>query len=227
VISVCRWDRVLALKHFARLTAVRCIGDITPLDPLAEIPSLRTLELRANDVVRDLRPLAASSTLDALELLMCGWLSDLAPLAESGVRDLSLHLVDKAKLASLRDVPLVRLCVQHPGLAGGLHQLPDTLPLRELVVDNQPGNRSLLGVDRWPTLEYVSVVGGPRVDEAAALAELPALRHLVIRRAESIADLATVRSWPALRVVELPDTDQAGLAAAAALLPGVDIIGPN
>jgi hypothetical protein len=117
--------------------------------------------------------------------------------------------------------------VQHPGLAGGLHQLPDTLPLRELVVDNQPGNRSLLGVDRWSTLEYVSVVGGPRVDEAAALAELPALRHLVIRRAGSIADLATIKSWPALRVVELPDTDATGLAAAAALLPGVDIIGPN
>ncbi|HEX5402479.1 MAG TPA: hypothetical protein VFX16_09280 [Pseudonocardiaceae bacterium] len=29
-VPVRRWDRVLALKHFARLTAVRCTGDITP-----------------------------------------------------------------------------------------------------------------------------------------------------------------------------------------------------
>ncbi|HEX4704940.1 MAG TPA: NACHT domain-containing protein [Pseudonocardiaceae bacterium] len=231
-VPVRRWDRVLALKHFARLTAVRCIGDITPLDPLAEIPSLRTLELRANGVVRDLRPLAASRTLSELDLLVCDLLRDLSPLADSAVRSLSLHQVDRADLASLRDVPLHRLRIRHPGLAGGLHPLPDTLPLRELVVDNQPGHRSLLGVERWPTLEYVSVDGAPRADEAAALISLPALRHLVVRRADPVgvlAELAGVGTWPALRLVELPDLDADGLKAATAILadlPDVEVRGP-
>lgn len=225
-VPVRRWDRVLALKHFARLTAVRLIGDITPLDPLAEIPSLRTLELRANDVVRDLRPLAASRTLNELELLTCGWLRDLAPLAGSTVRSLSLHRVDKADLGSLADVPLHRLRIQHPDLAAGLTALPDTLDLRELVVDNQPGYRSLVGIDRWPGLEYVSIVGAPRAEETAALAALPSLRHLVLRRVEPVgvlADLTVAGDWPALRVIELPDLPEGGLVAAATVLADMNV----
>jgi hypothetical protein len=216
-LPVRRWDRVLALKHFTRLSAVRCVGDITPLDPLAAIPNLRTLELRANGVVRDLSPLAASSTLRELELLMCEWLRDLSPLAGSGVRSLSLHLCDLADLGSLRDVRLERLRIQHPGLSGGLHPLPAELPLRVLELDNRPSMRSLLGIERWPTLERVGIVGPPRADEVAALAQLPALRHLAMRRAdpvERLADLASVDSWPNLRVIELTDLDRESLRRA-------------
>ncbi|HVV22077.1 MAG TPA: hypothetical protein VHF06_21770, partial [Pseudonocardiaceae bacterium] len=232
-VPVRRWDRVLALKHFARLTAVRLIGDITPLDPLAEIPSLRTLELLANDVVRDLSPLAASESLRVLELLRCGWLRDLSPLASSGVRDLSLHRLDKVDLDSLADLRLDRLAVQHGDLAGGLHRLPDTLALREFVLDNHPGSRSLVGVQRWPTLEYVSMKGAPRTEEVAALVDLPGLRHFVVRELDpvsALAELTRVGPWPALQVVELPDLDVPGLKAAAAILsdlPGVEVRGAS
>jgi hypothetical protein len=202
-LPVRRWDRVLALKYFSRLTTVRCIGDITPLDPLAEIPSLRTLQLRANTVVRDLGPLRASTTLRDLELLMCEWLRDLSGLAGSTVENLTLHLVDKADLATLHGVTLRRLTIEHPALAGGLHQLPDTLGLAELVVDNHADSRSLLGVERWPSLEYVSIKRVPRAEEIAALRELPGLRRLVVRR---------------VRSDELTDLNDL-----AAELPGVDI----
>lgn len=223
-VPVRRWERVLALKHFARLTAVRCIGDITPLDPLAAVPSLRTLELRANGVVRDLRPLAASDTLRELDLMMCDWVVDLSPLADSGVRDLSLHLVDKADLGSLRDVPLERLRIQHPALAGGLHPLPAGLPLRDLTVDNRPATRSLLGIERWQGLTRVSLDGPPRADEVTALAGLPALSHLVVRRADPVTALAELGkvSWQALRVVELPDLDPTALQAAKEVLAALD-----
>jgi NACHT domain len=222
-VPVRRWERVLALKHFTRLSAVRCIGDISPLDPLAEVPNLRVLELRANTVVRDLRPLAASRTLRELVLLMCEWLVDLSPLADSTVVDLSLHLAEKADLAGLRDVRLERLRIQHPALAGGLHPLPATLPLRELTVDNQPTNRSLLGIERWTGLERVSFAGAPNADETAALATLPALRRLVIARVDPVDHLAelTKPTWPALRTIELPDLDDEARRAAVTILAAI------
>jgi hypothetical protein len=223
-VPVRRWERVQALRHFTRVRAVRCIGDISPLDPLADVPNLHTLELRANSVVRDLGPLAACRTLRVLILLMCEWLVDLSPLADSTVVDLALHRVDKADLASLRDVPLQRLRIQHPDLAGGLHPLPDTLPLRELSLDNPATRRSLLGVERWTTLERISVAGGPNAEETAALAALPVLRHLVLDRVDSLADLtelARITSWPALRTVELPDLAPEDRPSAAALLAAV------
>jgi hypothetical protein len=158
-----------------------------------------------------------------LILLMCEWLTDLSPLADSTVVDLALHRVDKADLSGLRDVPLQRLRIQHPGLTDRLHPLPATLPLRELTVDNQPTNRSLLGIERWTGLERVSFAGAPNADETAALATLPALRRLVITRVDPVDHLAelTKPTWPALRTIELPDLDDEARRAAVAILAAI------
>lgn len=174
------WHRVRSLPHLRRLTDLVCYGDFADLTPIAAVPRLRRLELVQNEMVRDLSPLAASATLRVLRLTTgCQFLHDLSPLAHTGIVDLGLHLVE-ADLGTLRSEQLRRLAIRDRRIAGGLDMLPHELPLRELVIDNLPRNRNLLGVERWPTLEHVSVRGLPRPDEVAALARLPALRRLTI-----------------------------------------------
>jgi hypothetical protein len=119
---------------------------------------------------------------------------------------------------------LERLRIQHPGLAGGLHALPATLPLVDLTLDNPATHRSLSGVERWTTLERVSFAGAPNADETAALATLPALRHLVVNRVDLVdhlTELTRITSWPALWTIELPDLDVESRRLVA--IPGVEV----
>lgn len=174
------WHRVRCLPHLNRLTSVTCYGDFSPLDAVALVPHLRRLELVQNEVVRDLTPLARSTSLRVLLLTTgCQFLRDLSPLAACSVEELGLHLV-AADLTSLRSPRLRRLVVRDSRLAAGLSLLSPDLPLRELVIDNLPRARNLVGVDRWPTLEHVTVRGTPGPAEVEALAALPALRTLVL-----------------------------------------------
>src|SRR5262249_24739956 len=87
------WHRVQYLRYLPRLTNVRCLGDLRPLDPLADIPNLTVLELRTNDVVRDLAPLARSRHLRDLRLTHCPLIRNLAPLARSTVERLAPPLL--------------------------------------------------------------------------------------------------------------------------------------
>lgn len=217
------WHRVRALPHLKHLSELTCYGDFADLEPLAAVPRLRRLELVQNELVRELRPLSASRTLRTLALTSgCQLLRDLSPLAETTVDDLALILVN-SDLATLRGVGLRRLVVRDRRLAEGLHPLPDDLPLQELVVDNLPRVRNLAGIDRWPDLAHVSVVGAPRPDEITALARLPALRRLTINRPESMDHLAGLRALPALRQLDLRGVEPGHAETFASALPDVTI----
>jgi hypothetical protein len=203
-VPVRRYERARELRHFTKLRAVRCIGDIAPLDPLADIPHLHTLELRANSVVRDLSPLAACRTLRDLELLLCESLRDLSALAQSTVEYLSMHRMPAVDLATLRDVPLLRLRIQHPKLDAGLHALPGAIPLRELVLDHRGRGPRLGGIGRLRTLERLVLRTPPVAEDVPELAELPMLRQIAVRGLDHLADLEPLCgvSWPSLREVE-------------------------
>ncbi|HEY3140087.1 MAG TPA: hypothetical protein VGJ86_03110 [Acidimicrobiales bacterium] len=150
------WHRVRCLQHLTRLTNVVCYGDFALLEAVAAVPHLRRLELVQNELVRDLRPHAKCGTLRTLVLTTgCRFLRDLSPLAETTVEELSLHLI-AADLGTLRSDHLRRLAIRDLRLADGLHPLPADLPLRELALDNLPRSRSLVGVERWSTLEQVA-----------------------------------------------------------------------
>jgi NACHT domain len=188
------WHRVRCLKHLTRLSNVVCYGDFAPLDAVAAVPRLRRLVLVQNELVRDLRPLADCPTLRILVLTAgCQFLRDLSPLAETTVEELSLHLV-AADLGTLRGDRLRRLVIRDPRLADGLHPLPVDLPLRELVVDNLPRSRSLVGIDRWAGLEEVSFRGVPSAEEIEALAKLPRLRRLTVLGVGATDELAGLRA---------------------------------
>lgn len=183
-VDVRGWHRIRHLHHLRRLEVLHCVGDITPLDPIAAMPMLRRLELMQNDVLRDLSPLTRSGTLRVLHLTRCPQLRDLSPLARTGVEELSLHFT-RADLTSLSGTGLRSLKVRSPVLDGGLAAIPADLPLRELAVDNRPPRRNLIGIERWTGLTTVECYGVPHPAEIAVLAELPELRRLVVHQPES------------------------------------------
>lgn len=189
------WHRIVCLKYLTRLKRVACYGDFGSLDPIVAVPRLQHLELVQNEMIRDLTPLAGCRGLRALYLTSgCQFLRDLSPLADTAIEELSLHLI-KADLGTLRGEHLRRLTIRDLRLTEGLTSLPASLPLRELILDNLPSKRNLVGVERLPLLEHVSVRGVPRQEEVRALAELPALRALTIKDpATDDPNLSGVRS---------------------------------
>jgi hypothetical protein len=134
----------------------------------------------------------------------------------------------RADLATLSGVRLRSLTIRDATIADGLHPLPSDLPLREFTADNRPAERSLIGIERWSDLEKVSLLGIPRPDEVAALAELPHLRHLVIRQPETTSELTRLAPLTSLSRLEIiadaSASTRADLSAVLEpLLPGTQI----
>ncbi|HEV2634694.1 MAG TPA: NACHT domain-containing protein [Actinocrinis sp.] len=201
-VQVRGWHRVRYLPALTRLRNLVSPGDLTPLDPIAAMPSLRRLALIQNSVLRDLSPLATAPALERLDLTWCtslrdvGPLSgnrtlrslhlagctllrDLAPLADSSIDELNLHLMS-CDLESLDGAPITSLTIRDRRLAAGLHVLPGSLRLRRLTLDNLPDERNVRGVDRWPDLEELACAGIPGSEEITELARLPRLRTITL-----------------------------------------------
>lgn len=214
-LDIQRWSRVQYLRHLTSLTTVSCRGDLSPLDPLAAIPRLRHLELLQNTVLRDLAPLRQCRTLRVLHLASCPMVRDLSPLARSTVTELRLHLMT-ARLDTLGGSRIEKLTVRDRRLAADLDALPIDLPLVELTLDNRPPDRSLRGIERWPTLACIAVFGTPDRQDVASLAALPALTRLAVHQPDTAAGLAELAGLPALRelaVDDLPVADRTGILA--------------
>lgn len=211
------WHRVQHLRHLTRLTNVRCLGDLRPIDPLAAIPNLKTLELLQNEVLRDLSPLTSSRQLRELRLTHCRLVRDLSSLARTTVERLELHFVP-ADLASLAGAALRKLTIRDASLTAGLGALPADLPLTELTIDNAERDRNLLDIERWPTLEHVTVTGVPSAAEIAALGRLPRLRCLTFRRPQP-TDLARLNALAAPCQVHLEDLGTIRIDTLLAALP--------
>ncbi|WP_433281048.1 NACHT domain-containing protein [Pseudonocardia xinjiangensis] len=204
VLEVHRWDVLARLPHLQKLTAVRLIGDFAlsgrdHLRPLAKIPRLRHLEIRSNEVAKDLTGLEGCLELRTLRISGYSGLRDFSALARLGVEDLHLHTIGRfaglraPELSTLAGAPLRRLSIRHPALHRGLGVLPSDLPLTELVLDGRATNRSLRGIERFTGLDTLIVNGIPSVEEVRLLGELPALKRLVVHDAVPAADLVRLR----------------------------------
>ncbi|MET9259824.1 NACHT domain-containing protein [Amycolatopsis sp. NPDC004079] len=227
VLNVHRWGMLPRLRHLATLRAVKMIGDMAlvsdrdGLRPLAAVPQLRRLEIASNEVIRDLRPLADCAALRVLTISAYSALRDLSGLSGSSVEKLRLLTIGKTvraypALGTLAGTPLRSLSLRHPGLSEGLHPIPAGLALTELAIHNRPESRSLLGIERLPSLEKVTVSGVLLPDEVEALGELPALSRLVLRDPYPLDDLALLRPLAdRLHVLELRGVDQADARIAA------------
>ena len=196
------WHKVLLLHHLSGLHHLNVPGDLTPLNPVAEIPNLVRLTLFQNYALRDLAPLQASESLRALQLSGCTFLVNLAPLRDTRIEELHLYHMERADLATLADAHLTTLAIRDDRLAEGLNPIPARLPLRKLRIDNLPDRRNLRGVSRWTTLERIECAGIPTPEEIAELRRLPDLRDLAVRApADRSAEIELLRSQlPAIRV---------------------------
>jgi hypothetical protein len=212
VLNLHRWGMLNPLRHLTTLRAVKLIGDIAlvsdrdGLRPLAAVPKLRRLEIASNEVVRDLSPLADCAALRVLTISAYSRLRDLSGLDGSSVEKLRLLTIGKPgpDLGTLAGTPLRSLSLRHSALSGGLHPIPSELALTELAIHNRAEDRSLLGIERWPLLEKVTVNGVLKTEDVAALSELPELRHLVLHGPNPLDGLARLRPLAdRLHVLEL------------------------
>ena len=197
-VKVQGWHKVLLLHHLRGLHHLNIPGDLTPLTPVAEIPTLLRLTLFQNYALRDLTPLQQSRSLRVLQLSGCTFLSDLTPLRETNITELHLHHMERADLTTLAAAPLTTLAIRDDRLAKGLAPIPASLPLTRLRLDNLPDRRNLRGITRWSTLEHLECNGIPTPEEIAELTQLPALRTLTIRTPADIINLQS--QLPSVRV---------------------------
>lgn len=235
VLEVHRWDVLVRLRHLRTLTAVQLVGNISLADqaagrfPLAALPALRHLEIKSNEVARDLGGLTGCGELRSLWI--SGYnsaLEDLSALATLGIDDLRLHTPGYGRgrapaLESLSGARPRRLSIRHPRLTEGLHPLPHDLPLAELVLDMRPEQRCLLGVGRWGSLEVVSAQGIPTVEEIRELAGLPALRRLVLHAIGEVDELVRLRPLGEVDV-ELFDIPRTKEQAVREILPNANVV---
>lgn len=227
VLDVHRWSMLAALPHLKTLRTVKLVGDFSlvsdreGLHPLAELPRLRKLEIASNEIVRDLRPLADCPALRILIISGYSALRDLSGLQGSSVEELHLQTIGRTvhrypALDTLTGNRLRILSLRHPELAAGLHSIPADLPLTELIIRNHKEDRSLHGIQRFPLLVKLTVNGVLLPDDAAALGELPQLRHLVVHDPHPLAELASLRPLAdQLDVLELHGVNETNVRAAA------------
>lgn len=185
-----RWDMLPRLRYLVNLRYLKLIGNMPLADerkalyPLADISNLHGLEIVSNEVVHDFSPLVRCRNLRELKVSGYSVLQDLSALSSTAVEHLTLQTVTKTMsgasidLGTLAGCPVRHLTVQHPDFARGLYSLPEDLPLAELRVANRAGQRSLLGIARWPSLTAVAVHGVPTRAEVNELRELANLRRL-------------------------------------------------
>ncbi|WP_370950120.1 NACHT domain-containing NTPase [Amycolatopsis sp. cg5] len=236
LLEVHRWDVLLRLRHLRKLTAVQLVGNISLADqatgryPLADIPALRHLEIKSNEVAGELGGLAGCRALRSLRITgFHSVVEDLSALASLPVEDLELHVNPgfrggrAPRLDTLAGAPLRRLSIQHPALDSGLHAVPPDLPLTTFELGMRPDRRSLLGIGRWQRLETVSARGIPDIEEVRELAGLPFLKRLVLGDAVPVADLVRLRPLGALRI-ELSGVPAADAQAARDALPEAELV---
>lgn len=184
-----RWEMLHRLRHLD-LKYLKLIGNMSLADerddhyPLADIPNLHSLEIVANEVVKELSSLVRCRRLRVLTVSGFSMLRDLSALARTSVERLTLKTVTRTTsgatidLGTLAGAPIRHLTVQHPDFARGLYSLPEDLPLVELHVTNRGAQRLLLGIVRWPALTTVTVNGVPTDAEVDELRQLTNLRRL-------------------------------------------------
>jgi hypothetical protein len=225
-LEVQRWSRVQYLRYLPGLTRVSCRGDLSPLDPLAATPNLRSLELLQNMVLRSLSPLTRCGTLRNLQLAGCPLIADYSPLADTAVETLGLHFMN-ADLGTLTGSKVRSLSIRDRAIDAGLEALPVDLPLLELVINNRPPRRNLRGVDRWPGLEHLAVFDLPDLAEVAEIEKLPRLQKLTVHEPTyppALAALYRVEPLRELHVGDIPaPVREAVLATLRELDPRIEV----
>ena len=223
------FDRTLKIVAKWKTKLILRSVPIDHLSPIAELKSLRSLDLRncrwltdlaalkglknldslrieRCEQLTDLTPLAYLSELQALDLTLCSSLTDISPLSRlRNLRNLTLwfpvHLEDLSPLAGLAKMQSLQL--------SGVHGLSDISPLRGLFnLSSLELNGCEMLSDLTPLSELVNLqtlelsdCGG--ISDLAPVAGLKKLRSLNLSSSELVENLAPLTGIPDLRSLDL------------------------
>ncbi|MET7487534.1 NACHT domain-containing protein [Streptomyces sp. NPDC005538] len=189
-----RIDHISHLKSIVTLTLRNSVFDLTPL---TELPRLRRLTLRDNDMT-SLRPLPGVPSLRVLVLDRCARNAgarpvDLSPLRETRLSRLVIEgITTRVDLAGLSGVRLDSLRLE--SRPRDLDRLPAGLRVRHLSLVS--GARRIR-FDDVEGVRSVVVDWSPEADLPAMTAALPDLRRLVLRQ---VPPGTSVPPLPGIRV---------------------------
>ncbi|MFH9677782.1 NACHT domain-containing protein [Streptomyces sp. NPDC017405] len=205
--------QVRALPRLGERTRVGVTGDYAPAEILKALPErVEYLGLYENTLLNDLQPFGSMPCVRHINLARCPGIEDLTPLTETGLT--SLFIRDLGGTAGLDLLSTLRSLSVSTPLPGGLSTLPQEAPLTSLSLGaDAVAETGLLGLNTWPTLEYLNIqndIGdlGPR--DWAEIAALPCLSSISIA-AKYLPDLLSAPHLPTLETVHVTnvreDTD--------------------
>ncbi|MEV8563637.1 NACHT domain-containing protein [Streptomyces sp. NPDC051917] len=176
---------------------------------------LEYLGLDGDHSLRDLSPLSQIPSLTTFVIMRCPAIQDLEPLRGLSLEKLYLHdLARGMSLAPLADMPaLDHLTLGFPADVTSAADIPAGPGLAGLVFTEKSQNITLDGLDRWPSLSLLMIVGDAQGAQLSRLAHPLRLETLGIEK-QSALDLTIVQ-----RHQELTSLTLRGCTMASSLAP--------
>ncbi|MET9960878.1 NACHT domain-containing protein [Streptomyces sp. NPDC006326] len=166
-------DCLAALPHFDRL---RLYGVRRVPPEVASRRGLRMLYVLDSPDLTDLGPLAGHRELEHIGLTNCTALSDLGPLGELPLKNLYTVGSSRVRLGVLEQLSgLVSLGLATTGGHRSVGELPGRQHLTSLWLYEGAEGLSLDGLERWPDLSSLSLVGSRQAEELRAMVRPPDL----------------------------------------------------
>ncbi|MFF7602963.1 NACHT domain-containing protein [Streptomyces mirabilis] len=161
---------------------------------ILEHAGLEYLCLDGDRSLRDLSPLSQLPSLTTFVTFGCPAVQDLEPLRSLRLRKLYLHDLAKGMpLAPLADMPaLDHLTLGFPADITRAGDIPAGPGLTALVFTEKSKDITLDGLERWPSLNLLNIVGDPQGAQLGRLRHPLHLENLNIGK-QSALDLTTVQ----------------------------------
>ncbi|SFG66838.1 NACHT domain-containing protein [Streptomyces mirabilis] len=156
--------------------------------------------------LRDLSPLSQLPSLLTFTTFRCPEVQDLEPLRGLRLQRLFLHdLAPGMSLAPLADMPaLVHLTLGFPPDVTRAGDIPAAPGLTALLFTENSKNITLDGLERWPSLSWLQIVGEDQGVQLSRMRDPIGLTHLYIHMQSSL-DLTTVQRHRKLTQLVLRD----------------------
>ncbi|MFD7440141.1 NACHT domain-containing protein [Streptomyces sp. NPDC059909] len=194
-------EQLSALRHAPKARSVHLTGDHTDLTALHVLRNPRAFLFHKNAGLTDLSPLGRFPGLKGIAFDQCTGLTDLSPVAGPALEQLYLHeMGPDVRLEPLREMTgLDRAVFGYAVPVRTVGELPIGPQLTELGL--LPGSQDvrLDGIERWPELRDLTVVGDRQGRQVAAMPSLAGLTRLRFQMQSSL-DLR--------RIVHLTELDR-------------------
>ncbi|MFJ5551548.1 NACHT domain-containing protein [Streptomyces sp. NPDC093225] len=226
-------EQATALPRLRRLRCVLVNGDLDLPHELLEHPTVERLTLLGNLRLTDPAPIAGMAQLTHIGFQDCPSLSTLAPLAGLPLRGLTLARVDGGvSLAPLAELGgLADLSLDYPVAMASVRDIPGDADLKTLALWKGARHLDLVGLERWPALESLTLAGDKQLAQLAGHRVQPALRTLQILGQDAFTP-ATVPQYEELTFLGVSKSTFTGGLDALRNLPNlaelalVDCAGP-